>query len=61
MHLDRDWLDVAVDESSVRVHAVGEEVDDVIGPLVNKPVVVYVTEIDGKRKFLDIEPETVAT
>ena len=43
---------------TVRVDAVGEEVDDVIGPLVNTAVLVYVTTVAGKHPFLDIEAET---
>ena len=33
VHLDNDWLELAVDNERVRVIAVSEEVDDVIGPL----------------------------
>ena len=59
IHLDRDWLELADEGGAlVRVYAVGEEVDDVIGPLVNKAVVVYVTTVAGKHQFLDIEPDT---
>ncbi|MCB2263111.1 MAG: hypothetical protein LGR52_09265 [Candidatus Thiosymbion ectosymbiont of Robbea hypermnestra] len=37
---------------------VGEAVDDVIGPMVNKPVVVEIAVDDhGRRKFVDIEPD----
>ena len=57
VHLDKDWLEIAADEGpSRRVYAVGEEVDDVLGPLVNKPVIVYVKFMGGKSRFLDIEP-----
>ena len=57
VHLDKDWLEIAAEEgSSRRVYAVGEEVDDVLGPLVNRPVIVYVKQIAGKNRFLDIEP-----
>ncbi len=59
VHLDHDWLDVTLDDGqSCHVHAVGEEVDDVIGPLINRPVVVYATTVAGKYRFLDIEPGT---
>ena len=57
VHLDRDWLELAVGNELVRVIAVGEEVDDVIGPLVNRSVIVHATVVGGKRKFLDIEAE----
>ena len=57
VHLDKDWLEIAAEEqSSHRVYAVGEEVDDVLGPLVNKQVIVYVKHTGGKNRFLDIEP-----
>ena len=57
VHLDKDWLELAVGNERVRVIAVGDEVDDVIGPLVNRPVIVHVAVVGGKRRFLDIEPE----
>ena len=41
----------------VKVHGVGEQVDDLIGPMVNKPVVVHVVDKNGKKSFLDIEPD----
>ena len=57
LHLDKDWLEVAVDDDHVQVHGVGEQVDDVIGPMVNKSVAVLVIEKNGKRSFVDIERE----
>lgn len=58
VHLDRDWLEVTVADEHVRVEGVGEAVDDVIGPMVNKPVVVEVSVDDrGRRSFVDIEPD----
>ena len=57
VHLDKDWLELAtVDNVHLRVDSVGEEVDDVIGHLVNKPVIVYAYPAGQKYKFLDIEP-----
>ena len=58
IHLDNDWLELAAGNERVRVIAVGDEVDDVIGPLVNRAVVVHVSIVGGKRRFLDIEPES---
>ena len=56
LHLDRDWLEVSVDDGRLlRVHGVGEQVDDVIGPMVNKAVAVHVISNDGKHRFVDIE------
>ena len=60
VHLDRDWLELAVDNDHLRVHSVGEEVDDVIGPLVNKPVIVHAYVAGRRHKFLDIEPDSGA-
>ena len=57
VHLDRDWLDLAVDNKTLRVTEVGDQVDDVIGPMVNKPVIVHVSVDGDKRSFLDIEPD----
>lgn len=57
LHLDRDWLELSVDDKGLRVDGVGEQVDDVIGPLVNKPVVVHLTSSGSKTRFIDIEPD----
>ena len=58
VHLDQDWLEVTVDESHVRVHGVGETVDDVIGPMVNKSVLILVVrDSRGRYLFRDIEPD----
>ena len=57
LHLDRDWLEVSVgDGRHLRVDGVGEQVDDVIGPMVNKAVAVHVISNDDKHRFVDIEP-----
>ncbi|MGD0233395.1 MAG: hypothetical protein ABSC55_02540 [Syntrophorhabdales bacterium] len=56
LHLDQDWLEVTVGDEHLRVWKVGEAVDDVIGPMVNRPVVVQVTrDAKGKYFFRDIE------
>lgn len=56
VHLDKDWIDVTVDGESVHIIQVGEAVDDVIGPMVNHPVVVQITlGARGERYFCDIE------
>lgn len=58
VHLDKDWLEIHTDEGSIRVEGVGETVDDVIGPMVNRPVVAEVLR-DSKGKFFlhDIETD----
>ncbi len=55
LHLDRDWIELTVGNEHLRITSVGEEVDDVLGLLVNKPVIVYVSIAEEKRRFLDIE------
>ena len=57
IHLDKDWLEVAAEEGHIKVVGVGEEVDDVIGPLVNKRVIVHVDSDDKTNRFVDIEAE----
>lgn len=58
LHLDQDWIELTVEGKHLRITSVGEEVDDVLGPLVNKPVIVYVSVVAEKRRFLDIEPDS---
>jgi hypothetical protein len=56
LHLDQDWIEITVDEGSVRVSNVGEATDDVIGPMVNHSVVVQaLKDKKGKLHFRDIE------
>ena len=57
VHLDKDWLEVAVENRHVKVVGVGEQVDDVIGPLVNKRVLVHVASDGETHRFVDIEPD----
>lgn len=57
VHLDQDWLEVTVGQEHVRVEKVGEAVDDVIGPMVNRPVIVQtIKDQKGRYLFRDIEP-----
>lgn len=56
LHLDKDWLELIVENKLERVSRVGDHVDDLIGPMVNKPVIVHVSVEGGRRLFLDIEP-----
>lgn len=54
--LERDWLSVVVEGERVRVHGVGETVDDIIGPMVNQQVLVT-TQRDASKTlhYVDIE------
>lgn len=55
LHWDDDWLEVVAKGKRMRVHGVDEQVEDVIGPMVNKMVTVYVETDGAKHRFLDIE------
>lgn len=56
VHLDQDWLDVVVNGVSMHVVGLQDAVDDLIGPMVNRSVVVRVIRASQKKlTFLDIE------
>lgn len=56
VHLDKDWLDLVVDGVPMHVVGLQDAVDDVIGPMVNRQVVVKVLRNSrGEFKFVDIE------
>ena len=56
VHLDEDWLEVTVDGQHRKVYGVGETVDDEIGPLMNRSVVVKIlVQPTGRMLFVDIE------
>lgn len=56
VHLDKDWLEVVVDGASSHIVGLKDAVDDVIGPMVNRFVVVRALRGAGASlKFLDIE------
>jgi hypothetical protein len=58
LHLDDDWLEVTVDGQHRRVIGVGDVVDDLIGPMVNREVRVRVRRNRrGAPSFVDIEQE----
>lgn len=57
LHLDRDWLEIttygANGPKTIRIHGAGDEVDDVLGPMVNREVLVHVfMKKRGKKYFL---------
>lgn len=58
LHLDRDWIEVALpDGQHIQVHQTGDVIDDIVGPLVNHKVTVEATvQPDGRRIFRDIQP-----
>jgi len=58
VHLDKDWLEVITSaEPSTSIHVVeaGDALDDVVGPMVNRQVVVSVVKRADKYIFRDIE------
>lgn len=56
VHLDKDWLDVTVDGMSVHIAGLKDTIDDLIGPMVNRRVIVRATKsIKNKFRFIDIE------
>ena len=57
LHLDKDWLELWMDGRLVRVNGLAEAVDDVIGPMVNRKVVVQVQRHGKRFNFFDIEIE----
>jgi hypothetical protein len=59
LNLEKDWLEVLLtDGQIVHVDGLNEAVDDVIGPMVNRPVIVQVKRKPrGRWQFQDIEPE----
>lgn len=58
LHLDRDWIEIVVGTKSIRIDQVSDAVDDVIGPMVNRPVIAHVVPDSGGRyHFRDIEAD----
>lgn len=58
VHLDKDWLEVlssAAPSESVHVTEAGDALDDVVGPMVNRRVLVSVFKRGDKYIFRDIE------
>jgi hypothetical protein len=55
LDLDSDWLKVDLDNGEVTVKGLSQAVDDVIGPMVNKTVLVKAVKTKrGELKFIDI-------
>jgi hypothetical protein len=55
VHLDQDWLELLVDQSTVRIDGVSETVDDLIGPMINRQVIVQAKPSGKRFRFIDIE------
>lgn len=59
VHLDQDWIEVQDENNKhVKINDVGEALDDVIGPMMNRPVTVRAgKDKNNKLHFRDIEAE----
>jgi hypothetical protein len=63
VHLDKDWLEVTTSDGPfgqgehLRIHEAGDVLDDVVGPMVNKKVVVTAVRRGSKILYRDIEVE----
>lgn len=56
LDLDHDWLEVTVENIHTRIHEVSETVDDLIGPLVNRLVIVQaLRRANGQLALIDIQ------
>lgn len=56
LHLEKDWLEVLVEGEVLHVDGLNEAIDDVIGPMVNRRVVVQTKKDNkGRLRFVDIE------
>ena len=57
LDLDRDWLELVVDTQHVHVDQIGDTVDDVVGHMVNRMVIVDALRTPaGRYLFQDIQP-----
>jgi hypothetical protein len=57
VHLDKNWIELATEEGLQHVEKISDAVDDLIGPMVNRPVLVRaLKKPSGKLHFVDIEP-----
>src|SRR5437660_7316112 len=60
LNLERDWLEIKLDEGMlVRVYQTGEVIDDIVGPMVNRKVIVNVALSSRNNRYLyrDIQLE----
>jgi hypothetical protein len=58
VHLDEDWLEVATSNQEnprVKIDEAGDALDDVVGPMVNRKVIVSTIRRGAKYVYRDIE------
>lgn len=62
LQLDKDWIEILVDGEPKKIYEAKEEIDDVIGPMVNRRVVVEVLEradspVENRYSLRDVQLE----
>lgn len=61
LHLDDDWLQIDTigdDQREIKVYGAGDVIDDVVGPMVNRPVIVDVARGPrGRLYFRDVQSD----
>lgn len=59
LHLDQDWIEIAIRGRAdhIKIYDAGDVLDDVVGSLVNRDVVVTYVRRSGRPSFIDIEGE----
>ena len=57
VHLDKDWIEIVTSKDQhITINEVGETVDDVVGPLVNREVVIQAIKKSAARyALIDIQ------
>lgn len=58
LHLEKDWLEVVrAGESTIHIEGAGDVVDDIVGPMVNRRVIIQATRRGNRYFYRDIELE----
>jgi len=62
LHLDNDWLEISINGETQKIYGAGEEIDDRVGPMVNRRVVAEVVErsdrlMDRRYSLRDLQLE----
>ena len=62
LHLDKDWIELTVinegKEEHIKIKNTGEVIDDIVGPMVNRRVIVDTTrKHNGSYSFKDIQED----
>jgi hypothetical protein len=57
VHLDQDWIEIvsANNKEHIRIEDAGDALDDVVGPMVNRTVIVSTVRRGTKHLYRDIE------